>query len=210
MDAYFCDAYIYVLTGTLRAKSLQYTVTLPPFIRKIAIPIGAILNNYPARPNWRWRMAIRAMMEKDNILELEKVRKLFNPFLEEKTKKKLFAEVVGSWIGMRGATSRMFSITADQYKALTPGRDTDTADKAAWECMNKRITKLIQRRHDCIHNCDRPKNKPQPIKRPGTVSAVINDIVFLVENFDKHIDKEFGVFLDIIGCNATTKNSLGY
>ena len=59
MDAKFCDAYVFVTAQTLRAKSMQATVIIPEFVRRIQIPIGGILAAYANRPNWRWRMAAR-------------------------------------------------------------------------------------------------------------------------------------------------------
>ena len=48
MDAYFCDAYVSVLTQTLRAKSKQPEVKLPDTIAKIELPVGAVLSYYGA------------------------------------------------------------------------------------------------------------------------------------------------------------------
>src|SRR6266536_6503215 len=73
MDAYFCDAYVAVVVLTLRAKSIQASVDVPPFIRSIRLPIGSMLAAYANRPNWRCRMAVRQMMERDSVLSLTRV-----------------------------------------------------------------------------------------------------------------------------------------
>lgn len=208
MDAYFCDAYVSLLARTLRGKQLQPTVNLPPFVRSIKVPIGSILSSYTSRPNWRWRMAAREMMAKDNVLALDKIKKLFNPFFRDN--QKLFGGVVGAWMVSPGATAHLFGITSAAYTKLPAGKPKSAARVAALTAMTDRLEKLIQRRHDCIHNCDRPKSLPQPVGQTGSVRNVIRDINFSVDCCDAHIDTEFGLFLDRIGCNAVTKNALGY
>jgi len=208
MDAYFCDAYVSMLARTLRGKQRQATVNLPTFIRSIRIPIGSILASYTSRPSWRWRMAARQMMAKDNVLALHKVRKLFNPFFRED--QKLFGGVIDAWIALPGATAHLFGITSAAYAAVAAGKPKSDAREAALKAMTSRLGNVIQRRHDCIHNCDRPKNAPQPVGNPGSVRNVIRDIRFVIGNCDAHIDTEFGCFLDRIECNAVTKNALGY
>lgn len=208
MDAYFCDAYVSLLARTLRGKQLQAAVNLPTFVRSIRIPIGSILASYGSRPNWRWRMAARQMMAKDNVLALDKVKKLFNPFFRDN--QKLFGDVIDAWIALPGATAHLFGITSAAYAAVAAGEPKTDAHKAALNAMTRRLGNLIQRRHDCIHNCDRPKNALQPVGNPGSVRNVIRDIRFSVGQCDAHIDTEFGLFLDRIGCNAVTKNALGY
>ena len=54
---------------------------------------------------------------------------------------------------------------------------------------------IFQRRHDCIHNCDRPKIAPQALALGGTVLKVIEDVDFLVLRCDEHINSEFRAFL---------------
>jgi hypothetical protein len=208
MDAYFCDAYVSLLARTLRAKDLQPAVVLPPFLHKIRIPIGSILEHYAARPNWRWRMAAREMMARDTVLSLAKVQKLFKPFFRDN--QKLLGNVIDDWITRPRATAHLFGITAANYAAVSSGRPKTKARKAAQTAMTRRLGQLIQRRHDCIHNCDRPQNVPQPIGNSGSVRNVIRDITFFVDNCNSHIDIEFGLFPDRIGCNAVTKNALGY
>ncbi len=206
MDAYFCDAYISLLARSLRGKNLQSTVSLPKSICATKIPVGAILAAYENRPNWRWRMAARQLMAKDNVLSLDKVKKLFNPFCRDN--QKLFGNVVDTWSLLPGATAHLFGVAPAAYAAVAAGKPKTDARKAALKAMTRRLGDVIQRRHDCIHNCDRPKNAPQIIASPGAVKNVIRDIRFLVGNCDTHIDIEFGLFLGRIGCNAVTRNAL--
>lgn len=207
MDAYFCDAYVSLLVKSLRAKSLQNSVALPLFVSKIEVPIGSILAAYANRPNWRWRMAARAMIEKDNVLALDTVRALFNPFFP--AGHKFFSELIDDWITRPHATAHIFGIARPAYLA-TQNKAREDARKDASRHFFARFKAIIQRRHDCIHNCDRPKNVPQAIGNPGSVRNVIRDVRFLVENSDAHIDHEFGEFLVRINCTAVTRNALGY
>ena len=153
-------------------------------------------------------MAARQMMEKDTVLALDKVKKLFNPFFRDN--QKLFGGVIDAWIALPGATAHLFGITSAAYAAVAGGKPKANARKAALNAMTRRLGNLIQRRHDCIHNCDRPKNALQSIGNPGSVRNAIRDIRFSVGHCDAHIDTEFELFLDRIGCNAVTKNALGY
>ncbi|MGO8902323.1 MAG: hypothetical protein ACLQU5_28835 [Isosphaeraceae bacterium] len=48
--------------------------------------------------------------------------------------------------------------------------------------------------------CDRPKVAPQPLVKGGTVIKVIEDVEFLVNRCDEHINGEFRQFLLDCGC----------
>jgi hypothetical protein len=78
------------------------------------------------------------------------------------------------------------------------------------EQLRQRFAGIFQRRHDCIHNCDRPRMLPQPMDRGRTVLTVIQDVEFLVFRCDEHIDAEFREFLIGIGCSAKTISQAGY
>jgi hypothetical protein len=65
LDAYFCDAYTDLIAATVSSKSRQPAISLPDFFYEIKFPIRAILEEYD-NPNWRWRMAARKMMEREN------------------------------------------------------------------------------------------------------------------------------------------------
>ena len=58
------------------------------------------------------------------------------------------------------------------------------------ERLEEHFDGIFQRRHDCIHNCDRPKNALQPIS-PVTVDKVIADIEFLVCRCHEAMTDEF-------------------
>src|SRR5579863_8877984 len=80
LDAYFCDAYTDIVAATIIAKSRHPALTLPEFFQDIRFPVRAILEPYANNVNWRWRMAARKMMERENVLSLSAVQTLFNKF----------------------------------------------------------------------------------------------------------------------------------
>jgi hypothetical protein len=92
--------------------------------------------------------------------------------------------------------------------ALVPAYK-DRARKQAIEQFKDRFGAIFQRRHDCIHNCDRPRMSPQPLQGEP-VRKVIQDVEFLVFRCNEHIDAEFRQFLIGIGCSATTVSQAGY
>ena len=200
MDAYFCDAYTDLITATLQSKSYQATIALPDFVGKVKIPVTAVLVNYPVRQNWKWRMAARQMMSDQNALQIKTIKSWFNPFFRKGHK--IFFDLIPTWVGRTGATARVFGIAPANYIAAGHG--------AANDSLVRRFEDIVQRRHDCIHTCDRPANQPQPINSPGTVVNVIKDIEFIVENSDVHIDAEFRTWLRGCGFSTITVNQVGF
>jgi len=81
--------------------------------------------------------------------------------------------------------------------------DKTSARERAIDQFEERFRTIFQRRHDCIHNCDRPKVSPQPLDKCGTVLKVIQDIEFLVRCCGEHINTEFRQFLVGAGCSTT-------
>src|SRR5438093_7247905 len=69
LDAYFCDAYTDVVAATANSKSRQPTIILPEWVYDIKFPIRAVLEEYD-NANWRWRMAARKMMARENVISL--------------------------------------------------------------------------------------------------------------------------------------------
>ncbi len=82
MDAYFCDAYTDIVAATASSKSRQPAITLPEWVYDIKIPIRAVLEEYD-NANWRWRMAARKMMERENVISLSAIQTLFNKFFRK-------------------------------------------------------------------------------------------------------------------------------
>lgn len=208
LDAYFCDAYTDIVAATIISKSRQPAISLPDFFYDIKFPVRAILEPYTNNLNWRWRMAARKMMERETVLRLKTIQDLFNRFF--RSRHKFFRDLLEGWIASRDAKKRLFGITRNAYLALATPAERQTAFNDAWDQMQERYRNIFQRRHDCIHNCDRPKVSPQSLNRAGTVLKVIQDVEFLVPRCDQHINSEFREFLLRLGCTSATVTQVGY
>jgi hypothetical protein len=107
------------------------------------------------------------------------------------------------------ARIRLFGVSQADYLAKS-STDKRAAREAALHQFEERFGSIFQRRHDCIHNCDRPRMSPQPLPSSGTVLKVIQDVEFLVIRCDEHINAEFREFLVGVGCSAATIAQSGY
>jgi hypothetical protein len=122
---------------------------------------------------------------------------------------KLFRDLLPAWIVHPDSRRRVFGITATRFNTLPPTlRGQAVAD--AQGRLEERFREIFQRRHDCIHNCDRPRVKPQPLTTAGVVLRVLEDIEFLVRRSDQHINLEFRQFLLGTGCPAAVVGQVGY
>lgn len=207
LDAYFSDAYADVVAATIISKERHSALSLPKFFLDIRFPVRAILQPYQARPNWRWRMAARRMVDRNSVLSTKVIHDTFNKFF--RPGHKFWRDTMPQWIAHPTATLRLLGITGPQYAALPPSGRATAVDQAI-ERMEDRFRAIFQRRHDCIHNCDRPKVTPQALASPGTVANVIDDIDFLVSRCDSHIGAEFRQFLLGCGCPPTVIGQVGY
>jgi hypothetical protein len=208
MDAYFCDAYTDLIASTFICKSRESAKPLPIQIQKLLIPASVVLAPRRARDNWRWRMAARRMMEDQNALKIETIQKWFKPFFAGN--QRFFLDVMPVWSQRSGATARVFGVTSAQYLTAQAANAKAAADNAR-AAFESRFEKIVQRRHDCIHNCDRPGNTPRPIRSAGTVRNVITDIKFIVDCSDAHIDAQFSWWLRThVGFLAATATTVGY
>jgi hypothetical protein len=219
LDAYFCDLYTDLLASVLMCKERQGNINLPLFLLSLEVPLEAVFDDYAQRRNWRWRMMARRRMERENVLSIDSVKKLLNPFLQ--AGHKLFVDVIDGWIQKPGATRRIFgSSTVNYQNAMAAAIAEIQQDKRekkiqglrnnAAGALNKRFSQIIQRRHDCIHNCDRPRSVPKRIRSAASIRLILNDIDFLVRHVDEHVDTEFPQFLSSLGCTAITINQVGY
>jgi hypothetical protein len=207
LDAYFCDAYTDLVAAAIIAKSRQAAVELPDSFLNIKFPVRAILEEYDKNENWRWRMAARDLMERENVLSFETIRKLFNKFC--RNRHKFFQELVERWLDHPDARARLFGTTKSKYQKMTD-KEKDQARKDAAAQMEDRFTDLFRRRHDCIHNCDRPRRRIQDLSVSGHVLKVIQDVEFLVNRCDEHITTEFREFLLGCKCTPATCSGVGY
>lgn len=207
LDAYFCDAYSDLVARTLQAKNKQSSFKLTGAVSKITFPVGAIFSTTKTRENWRWRSAARDLMEKDSVLSFYQIKSLINPFLSQ-GQKFLENEVIDSLIVQYDARQGLTGITRPEYRKLT-GKQKSLARDAARKKIVQRIDSICQRRNDCIHNCDRPK---QALQRIGASPCkyALRDIDLLVRFSDAHIETEYKQFLVRNGANTTTRNAGEY
>lgn len=204
LDAYFCDAYTWVVGGSLIAKDREPAINLPSKLLEISLPVTAYLGHYAVNERWRWRMAARRMMDDRNMLNLGAIEAAFKPFLP--VGQKLYHDVISAWVAAAPAKGRIFGINPAAFAALTPQQLAAGQRRQDFiDAMRERFDDVIfQRRHDCIHNCDRPRVAPQRLDRAGTVQNVIRDVRFLAERFNTHLDAQFPVFLRGLGFSAAT------
>ena len=202
LDAYLCDAYSWVVGGTLIAKDIQKAIFLPPNFLEIQLPVTAYLAHYATRDRWRWRMAARRMMEKKNILNLSVVENLFGPFLP--AKQKIYQNIILDWVEAASNKNRLFGITSKEFAKMTTKQRNGRKRKFVDAMKTRFKDSIFQRRHDCIHNCDRPKVALQALKSPGTVRNIIRDIRFFGTQFNGHLDTQFPLFLSELRFSAAT------
>jgi len=203
-DAYFSDAYADLVSRAIRAKEQEPAVQVPDRFNNLKVPVTAILRQ--ANGGWRWRMAARELIEEENVLSLNKIKQLFNHFFR-KPYKLLVADNLEPWILHRQSKQRLFAITPTRYRALNASQK-GKARKAALDKLEERFELIFQRRHDCIHNCDRPKVAPQSIWDTA-VGKVIEDVEFLVNRCHNALRQEFPVYLTNLGFSAITRNRVG-
>ena len=199
-DAYFSDAYADLISRALRAKDLQNSVAIPDRLNNLKIPVTAVLRQ--AKGGWRWRMAARELIEDENVLSLEKIKQLFNHFFRKKHKL-LTHDTVERWLLHRNSKTRLFGTTPAAYRKLSVA-NMGKAKEQAIERLEVRFNRIFQRRHDCIHNCDRPKIAVQSIAE-AEVKKVVDDLEFLVFRCNEDFLKEFPVYLRGLGFNGATR-----
>lgn len=204
MDAYFSDAYSDVLARLLRAKRAEPAVTVP-VLSKVMLPMDMILASYAARENWKWRMAARGLMSDKNVLSVKDVKSYLNKMVHGN---KLFQDpllvawiAIPGWTGWYGAAGGPFN--ADVTAGIAPMNGNDVR-----EAITRRFVDICQRRHDCIHNCDRPRTRPQAI-RSSQAKRAIDDVEWLIHRVDDWLSTGFCAFVTHLGFNAVTRNSIG-
>lgn len=205
LDAFFCDAYGDLVARTLQAKQLEPKVHIPERLLNLRVPAMTVIRSVSS-DNWRWRMAARAMIEDESVLSFEEIKKLFNRFFRKD--QKIFATSrIKRWIVHSDACSRMFGLTSAQFRALPP-KQRNAACNNALEHLEERFQMIFQRRHDCIHNCDRPKVSPNKrhVDSPIYVQKILFDIDFFVSRCADEITSEFSVYLQEHGFSTITQN----
>jgi hypothetical protein len=184
LDAYLCDAYVDTLARTLKACRRDKKA-LPSGYAKESLPAGPLFAaHYTSRHDWALRMAARKHMEKDNLLQVSRVRDLLNPALP--AGKKLWVEIIDKYAAL--GRKRLTRHTATDLAALT-GKPLAEAKKEAASALLQRVGAIVQRRHDIAHNCDRPKYKPQSLTA-AQAKKMLDDVESFVDVLDAHLDAE--------------------
>ena len=202
-DAFFCDAYADLITRTLRAKERQPSGSLQDKLNNLKVPVVTMLNS---SNGWRWRMAARDLIEKESVLSIQQIKDLLNTFCREKHKL-LTQDTIESWIMHADMKQRHFGMSQNAYQH-TPAADKDKAKKKALDAFGRRMQSVFQRRHDCIHNCDRPRSALQAINQDIVLKA-IDDVAFLANRCTAHLRGEYTQYLDGRGFSGQTRNYVG-
>lgn len=202
VDAFFCDAYADLCARALQAKQIQHSVKLTDRILGLRVPAIAAIRPAPT-DNWRWRMVARGIIEKQSVLSLKEIKDLFNGFCRG-GHKVFCSSNFDSWIVHRDARQRVFGITASDYSRLAGSAKAHQREKSR-DRFDTRYSQIFQRRHDCVHNCDRPKVAVNGAGLSGAqVSKIIDDLCFLVARFSEVITDEFPCWLSSLGAEAVT------
>ncbi len=147
-------------------------------------------------------------MERESVLSFDAVKELFNHFFRDSWRL-LDDNVLDAWMSACPAPLTLFGIARGRYDSLNTN-DKRNARSNGRKQLIARFREVVQRRNDCIHNCDRPKTKPQRIPTLTTVKRVLDDVQFLVGRCDGHIVQEFDHYLSGLGCDLTTRGQLRY
>ena len=182
MDAYLSDAYVSLLVATLSAFREGSVAALPSGLHKETLPIGPLLaRRYPARANWGLRMAARSRMDRENMLQITRVKEMFNPFLP--AGEKLWNDLIASYaaLGRKRLTLWTAAELAEVHGERLAGRR-----KESIATLLRRIGGIVQRRHDIVHNCDRPKVAIQAMSL-GQGRGMVADVRDFVRILDSHL-----------------------
>jgi len=181
LDAYLCDAFTDTLARCLRSCR-QNGHAPPDGYSKLELPIGPLMTDYAVRHNWGLRMAARALMEKDNLLRLSRLKDLLNPALPKGSK--LWNDLAQEFVDLD--RKRLTSFRRHEYASLT-GSDKAKGPGKVSAAVLKRMGEIVQRRHDIVHNCDRPRTAKQGISLPQAKKMLI-DVEDFVAVLDDHLD----------------------
>ena len=121
-------------------------------------------------------------MEGDNLLQVGRVKELFNPVLP--VNHKLWLDVIDQFTAL--GRKRLTKHRAVDIAAMTPA-DRSEARKQAAAALVRRMRAIVQRRHDIVHNVDRPKSALQGLSA-GQAKAMTADIKDFVSLLDDHLD----------------------
>ena len=181
LDAYLCDAFSDTLARCLKSCR-RNRHALPAGYRKLELPIGPLMTDYAVRQNWGLRMAARALMERDNLLQLARLKDLFNPALPAGGK--LWHDLAQEFVNLD--RKRLAGIKRSEYGALS-GQARADGPKRVSAAVLRRIGEIVQRRHDVVHNCDRPRTAKQPLSL-SKAKTMLTDVEDFVLILDDHLE----------------------
>jgi len=201
-DAFFCDAYADLITRTLQAKQVQQTFQITDRMLNLRVPAIAVIRT-AATDNWRWRMAARQIIEDETVLSITKVKGLLNQFFRDEHKP--FSNDKDHWVVRPDARNRLFGITPTNYRLLN-GTAKNTQRKASVKRFESRFETIFQRRHDCIHNCDRPRVALDVTHlSKASIDKVISDVEFLICRIQEAVVAEFPSWMTNLGASGATR-----
>ena len=180
LDAYLCDAFTDTLARCL--KNCRQTGHVPPTgYARLELPIGPLLTDYAVRHNWGLRMAARALMEKDNLLRLSRLKSLLNPALP--AGHKLWDDLAQDFVDLD--RKRLAGMRKSSYARSQAERKPRVRGRFRPTCS--RMGEIVQRRHDVVHNCDRPRTAKQRTSLPKAKKMLV-DIEDFATILDDHLD----------------------
>jgi hypothetical protein len=127
-------------------------------------------------------MATRALMERDNLLRLSRLKELLNPALPQG--RKLWPDLAQEFVDLN--RKRLAGYRKAEYNALM-GEAKSKGPKNVTNNVMTRMGDIVQRRHDIVHNCDRPKTAKQRLTL-GQAKAMLADVHDFVTVLDQHLD----------------------
>lgn len=154
-----------------------------PYAREL-LPVGPLLaKHYTQRQNWALRMAARSRMERENLLQISRCRDLLNPVLP--AGKKLWTDITDDYIAI--GRKRLTKYVPADIGGM-PANRLDEARKEAAKHLLARMGKIVQRRHDIVHNVDRPRSAPRSLPH-GQARAMVRDVKDFVRVLDDHVEQ---------------------
>jgi hypothetical protein len=182
LDAYLCDAVVDSLARTMK-DCRKKGKALPAGYGNLSLPLGPLLKDYPSRQNWALRMSAREYMKKDNLLQVGRLKDLLNPALTKGHK--LWVEMIEDYIALD--RKRLTGVDKTGFASLQSNKKNEARKEAQGVLLN-RIGEVIKRRHDIVHNCDRPKTAPQVLTLPAA-KKMLADAESFGKVLDDHLDQ---------------------
>ncbi|MBG6246741.1 hypothetical protein CS369_22195 [Candidatus Symbiopectobacterium sp. 'North America'] len=79
------------------------------------LPINSIIDAQNTISNWKWRNAARDLIERDNVLSIDKIKELFNHIMNSNNKI-LSQAMMEDWLLTKSAKYRLMGISSTEFK----------------------------------------------------------------------------------------------